>query len=203
MSFKEIKGRKNIFLLYLLTYLLFLIPLNSFCRSKFLSSVISLGYRTSCDISCSEGLLQIIQFYFKPENFLILPSLLKGIFTDYRILDWKNLFFFLVFSTLNRLCHCLLASLASKKQLSVLLSAVTCILVPCMMWISSSCFQDFLCIFRFSSLTMMFLGVVLFAFILLGVWWDSWIVLAIMSSNTSCPHSLTFFFFPSETPITF
>lgn len=83
------------------------------------------------------------------------------------------------------------------------MSAVTCIIVSCQCVSFLMLFSRFSLYLDFSSFTMMFLVVLLFAFILLRICWGSWIsklifftnfgkILAMMSSNTFLAHSLSF-----------
>lgn len=85
------------------------------------------------------------------------------------------------------------------------MSAVTCIIVPCQCVSFLKLLSIFSLYLDFSSFTLMFLVVLLFAFILLRICWGSWIsklifftsfgkMLAMMSSNTFLAHSLSFSF---------
>lgn len=70
------KKLKEDFFFCLAACLLLLVPFLSFCRFKTrFSSHFSSDWRPCFNISCKAGLMWLIQFYFKPENFLILPSL--------------------------------------------------------------------------------------------------------------------------------
>lgn len=100
------------------------------------------------------------------------------------------------------LLQCLLASIVSNNKQ---LYAVTCIIAPCQCVSFLKLLSTFSLYLDFSSFTLMFLVVVLFAFILLGLCWGSWIskfifftnfgnILAMMSSNTFLDHSLSFSF---------
>lgn len=85
------------------------------------------------------------------------------------------------------------------------MSAVTCIIVPCQCVSFLKLLSRFSLYLDFSSLTMIFLVVLSFAFILLRICWGSWIsklifftnfgkILAMMFSNTFLAHSLSFSF---------
>lgn len=105
--FKRFKYWKTsyVYLLNVVTFLMLFVPLwKCFIWYPFPSNL-----RTSFSITYSSGLLMMIFFrFYISKNHFILPSFLKSIFVEYRILGWH-------YFSLKMLLHCILTCLDSRE----------------------------------------------------------------------------------------
>lgn len=135
-------------------YLPLLLFFNSLYRFGLLSNDISFQPEGLPLVFLLEEVLEINSISFcSPGNILISPSFPKN-----RILDWQSFFFF--FSSTSKISsHCLLASMVSGKS-TVNLIVEFLVTSPALLTSLS---------LVFNSLTVTYLGMHLFTFILLGI----------------------------------